>query len=431
MHVLALGKTCTRTNVFTVRYPVATPDQHPFGRVDDDGTVYVTEDGVERRVGQYPDGTPEEALAYFTRKFSDLEGQVALLEQRVKRGAPAADVKKSADSLAKQIESANAVGDFAQLKARLADLGGTVSELSREQEASSKAEMDEAIAHRESIVVEAEKLAAQPPKQIQWKQTSAAMEELFKKWQNHQQNGPRLPKGEANALWKRFREARSTLDSERRAFFAELDAQHKTARDQKERIIARAEALAPRGADGVPEYRRLLDEWKAAGRAGRKHDDALWARFKAAGDVLFAAKNEIDAAELAESTENLEKKQALLDEAEPITKMTDRVKAREALTGIQRRWDEIGRVPKQHFRAVEDRLRAIEQHVRKLDDDHWQASNPEKKARSEGMQSQLEEAIAKLERERAEAEAAGDQKAVKAAEEALAARRSWLDAIGG
>ena len=160
-----------RTNVFTVRYPVATPDQHPFGRVDDDGTVYVTEDGVERRVGQYPDGTPEEALAYFTRKFSDLEGQVALLEQRVKRGAPAADVKKSADSLAKQIESANAVGDFAQLKARLADLGGTVSELSREQEASSKAEMDEAIAHRESIVVEAEKLAAQPPKQIQWKQT--------------------------------------------------------------------------------------------------------------------------------------------------------------------------------------------------------------------------------------------------------------------
>ena len=46
--------------------------QHPFGRVEADGTVYVTDGGEERQVGQYPDGTPEEALAYFTRKYDCL-----------------------------------------------------------------------------------------------------------------------------------------------------------------------------------------------------------------------------------------------------------------------------------------------------------------------------------------------------------------------
>ena len=51
-----------------------------WGRVDETGTVYVTDRGVERAVGQYPDGSAEEALAYFTRKFSELEGQVRLVD---------------------------------------------------------------------------------------------------------------------------------------------------------------------------------------------------------------------------------------------------------------------------------------------------------------------------------------------------------------
>lgn len=404
--------------------------ENPWGRVEEDGTVYVTEDGVERAVGQYPDGTPEEALAYFVRKFQDLEGQVSLLEQRVRSGAPAADVAKSAAHLGEQVEGANAVGDLASLKARLAAIGGTVEELTKEQREAQAAQLAEALAEREAIVVEAERLAAQDPKKIQWKQTSAQIEELFAKWQSHQQDGPRLPKAEANALWKRFRTARTTLDTERRGFFAELDATHKQARDAKQRIIERAEALAPRGSDGIPDYRRLLDEWKTVGRAGRKHDDALWAKFKAAGDVLFQAKSEQDAIEDAEYSENAVAKDALLAEAAPILEMTDRRQAREKLSGIQRRWDEIGKVPRDRFRDIEDRLREIEQHVRKLDDEHWQKADPEKQARSQGLKGQLEEAIEKLEAEKAAAEAKGDRKAVKEAEEALEARRVWLSALG-
>ena len=404
--------------------------EHPFGRVTDDGTVFVTDDGVEREVGQYPDGTPEEALAYFTRKFADLEGQVALLEQRVRNGAPAADVARSATHLREQLANANAVGDLPQLRTRVDALGGTVSELTEQQQEEARAQLADAIAEREAIVAEAERLAAQDPKQIQWKQTSAAMEELFAKWQAHQQTGPRLPKGEANTLWKRFRQARSTLDTERRAFFAGLDAAHKDARDAKQKLIERAEALAPKGADGVPEYRRLLDDWKATGRAGRKHDDALWAKFKAAGDVLFQAKSEVEAVENAEFQGNLEQKEALLTQAEPILRITDRKEARAKLQGIQRQWDEIGRVPRDRFKQTEERLRKIEAHVRQLDDDHWAASNPAKRERNDGMLSQLNDVIAKLQAEVESARTKGDQRALKKAEEALEARRAWLGAFG-
>ena len=405
--------------------------EHPFGRVEADGTVYVTDNGTERQVGQFPDGTPQEALDYFVRKYDDLAGQVQLLEQRARSGANPNDVSKSVSLLRSQVEDAAAVGDLQALRDRLAKLSDEVAELGEQQQEAHQQAVAEAIAHRETIVVAAEELAAQDPAKIQWKQTSTKLDELFASWQEHQRTGPRLPKAEANALWKRFRTARTHIDGERRKFFAKLDAEHKQARDAKQAIIARAEALAPRGADGVPEYRRLLDEWKAAGRAGRKHDDALWAKFKAAGDVLFQAKAEVDARDNEEFQANLKSKLAILDDAQPILEMTDRKAAREKLTDIQRRWDEVGRVPRANFREVEERLRAVEQHVRKLDDEHWANSNPEKQARQSGMAAQLNDAIAKLEKELADAKASGDERAIREAQEALSARQSWLKVIGG
>ncbi|RLP69497.1 DUF349 domain-containing protein [Mycetocola reblochoni] len=388
-------------------------------------------DGADwRAVGAYPDATAEEALAYFERKYQDLAGQVTLLEQRVKRAAPAADVAKTVAGLTETLREPAAVGDLQALRDRVAALGGTVESLTEKQNEQAKEQLAEAIAERTAIVTEIEALAAQDLAKIQWKQAGDQVTALFARWQEHQQSGPRLPKGEANELWKRFRTARSHLDSARRSFFAELDATHKDARNRKQALVERAEALIPRGADAIPEYRRLLDEWKQSGRAGRKQDDALWAKFKAAGDAIYQAKAEIDAQENEEYEANLVLKRALLDEAEPILAITDREQARQRLTAIQLRWDEIGRVPRESLRPVEDRLRAIEQHVKQLDDRFWANNNPEKKARSQGLAAQLEQSIAQRETELAEAKERGDAAAIAAAQEALDAQRTWLDALG-
>ncbi len=406
-----------------------TDEKAPWGRVDETGTVYVREASGERVVGQYPDGTPEEALAYFERKFTELAGQVTLVEQRAKRGAPAADIAKTVATLAATISTANAVGDLAALQARIDALGGTVTELTEKQSEETKAAVAAALVEREALVTRIEALAAQDPAKAQWKQVTATVDELFAAWQKHQADGPRLPKNESNELWKRFRAARATIDGHRKAFFAELDSAHKDARTAKQALVTKAEALVGKGADGIPAYRALLDEWKAAGRAGKKFDDALWAKFKEAGDALYSAKSEIDAKDNVEFEVNLEAKLALLTEAEPILTETDRTKARAALTSIQKRWDAIGKVPRDKVKPIEDRLRKVEAAVRALDDEHWQRNNPERQQREEGFLGQLNEAIAKLERELEAAKAGGDKKAIAAAQEALDARKAWLGAL--
>ena len=405
-------------------------EQHPYGRVDETGTVYLREADGERVIGQYPDGTAEEAIAYYVRKYNELAGQVTLLEQRAKGGAQAGDLGKALGALQSSLADANALGDLAALRTRLETLNATLGELTEQQSAANEAELAEAIAFRSAIVDRVEALAAEDPAKAQWKTVSSRLEALFAEWQAHQHDGPRIPRGDANALWKRFRDARTQIENHRKSFFAELDASHRDARNRKQALVAEAEALAPQGADGVVAYRALLDQWKLAGRAGKRQDDALWDRFKAAGDTLYQARNEVVARDDEEFGANLLAKLALLDEAEPLIEQKDRSAARDALTSIQRRWDEIGKVPRDKVRSVEDRLRKVEAAVRKREDDHWRASNPEKKARSEGLAAQLEDAIAKLEQDLAAAKKTGNAAKVAKIEESIATQQSWLKALG-
>lgn len=407
-----------------------TSSEQPWGRVDSDLNVYVREGDSERLVGAFPDGTPEEALAYYERKFSDLQGAVVLLEARVARGTADATAKDSVAKLRALLAEPAAVGDIASLRARVEKLAGKTEELTEKQKAERDAARQEAVAKREAIIAEAERLAGQPEAQIRWKDTSLAFEQLFTDWQSAQRSGPQIPKGQADALWKRFRSARQQFDTARRAHFAQLDANNKDVKRRKEQLITRAEDLASKGIEGIPAYRALLDEWKAAGRASRKVDDQLWARFKAAGDVLYQAKAEEVAQTNEEYAANLAQKQELLTEAEPILKVKDHAAARKQLTSVQLRWDEIGRVPREALRDIEGRLRKIEAHVKGLEDEHWKATNPETKARSEGLRGQLESSIAELEAELESAKQDGRADDATQAEEKLSTQRSWLAALG-
>lgn len=405
----------------------------PWGRVDEDGTVSVREASGWRVVGQYPDGSPEEALAYFERKYADLAGEVGLLEVRYRRGgASASDLRSAARTVNAKLTDAAAVGDLASLAARVAALNESLDEASQSEAAAAREAVDDAVKARTEIVEKIEAIAARDPRGVQWKQASAEVSALFDQWQSQQQNGPRLPKAAGQQLWKRFRDARATFDKHRREFYAELDEAHKGVRDRKTRLVERAEALAPKGEDGIPAYRELLDEWKAAGRAGKKVDDALWARFKAAGDALYSARIERESADAEASREKIAAKRALLEEAKAVADEREIGRARTMLTAIQRRWDEIGRIfPREAERGLDDDLRKIEQALRTREETDWKRNNPETKARANDMTRQLTEAIEKLEDELAVAKKSGDKGKIAKATEALEARRAWLAALGG
>lgn len=402
-----------------------------WGRVEGDGHVFLTVDGEEHPVGQYPDVSNDEALAYFARKYDDIVAQIVLLEQRVSSKAPSTDMQKTVTHLREQLAERNMVGDLRAAEARLDALSGQISELEKSEKAEHDAVRAAELAARESIVAEAEEISGQDPAQIQWKTSSARMNELFESWKTAQKSGVRLGRSNEDALWKRFRAARTVFDRHRRAYFSQLDSTNSAAKTAKEKLISEAEALSSSTDWGFAagEYRRLMDEWKGSPRASRKDDDALWARFRAAQDVFFtnrqAANEEID----QEYAANLTVKEALLVEANAILPVKDLAAAKKALQSVRDRWEEAGKVPRADMGRIEAGLRKVEDAVRHAEEENWQRSNPETKARTNSALSQLEAAIAGLQDDLAKAEKLGDQRKIKSAKEALEARQAWLDQI--
>ena len=397
-----------------------------FGRVDAENNVFVTDGGVERKVGQYTAGDAEAALAFYTVRFADLEAQVRILEQRLKSGVDAKSLKKAFDALTTDLIEPNVVGDIDSLRKRVAAVAPKIEESAAAKAEENKEAIAEAIKAREELVAKAEALAAADPAKTIWKNATAELTALFEAWQQSQKSGPRLPKADADALWKRFSAARTKVEAAKRAFFAASDAASKAAKATKLALVEKAEALTSKGADAVADYRKLLDAWKAAGRSNSKADDALWARFKAAGDAIYAAKGEQVAVVSASQAEAYAAKIALLEEIKSIDPEGDLQGAKKLLASIQDRWEKAGRVSRDQFAQTEDKLKAIEARVRKAEAEHWKANDPAAKARKDDVTIKLEEAIAKLEKELA---ATTDKKKVAELTESIAARKAWLAAI--
>ena len=400
-----------------------------FGRVDEENNVYVLELGSERKVGQYPNVTAEEALAFFERKYADLEASVRILEQRVATKVDAANLPRQAEKLAKDLIEPNAVGDLNALRNRVAALKPKIDELGAKKAEANKEAVAAALAKRIELAVAAETIANQDVAKTQWKQSAEKFAKLFEEWQAAQKTGAKVPKSDADPIWKRFSVARTKFESNKRVYFASLDANNKAVRAKKNEIVEQAEKLAAAGSDSIVEYRKLLDAWKTSGRTPGKSDDALWARFKAAGDTIYAARQVTAVVENGEQSENLAKKLELLKQYSAIDPTKGLDEAKRSLLELQKKWEKIGRVPKDKLREVEDKLKAIESKVKTAEQDHWRKTDPASIDRSNSVINQLEESIKKLENELAAATASKNDKKIKDATEALAARKAWLDTV--
>ena len=405
------------------------PPAETFGRVDENGTVFVRTPEGEREVGAYPGATPDEALHYFARKYDELYASADLLHQRVTTTDLSA--KDAADGLTKLREhcaEANVVGDLAALDALVARIE-TAVEGRREVEAAERtAAKAAAAAEREAIVAEAEGIAAQPEGKIQWKASGARMRELLDEWKKHQRSGTRLDRETEGALWQRFSSARNSFDKARRVHFAQLEGTQAEARAAKQELVKEAEALAT-STDWGPTagaFKRLMDRWRQAGRASRADDDALWERFKAAQDSFFAAKDAVAAREDEQFRTNLAVKEGLLKEAEAILPVTDLDAAKAALRAVQERWDAAGKVPRADVDRMEKGMRRVEQAVRDADEQRWRSTNPEVAARAQSMVQQLEASVASLRADLEKAQASGNETKVADAQAKLEAQEQWL-----
>ena len=399
-----------------------------FGRVDEENNVFV-QDGTERKVGQYPGVSKEEALAYFGRKFEDIAAQVRILEQRVANKVDAPGLRKVAVKLSEDLKEPAVVGNIPDLRRRVENLTQKISALTAEKSEAQKEEVSQALAQRNEVASKAEELANQDSKKIQWKSSGAEMTALFEKWQALQKSGIKVPKKDADAIWKRFSSARTKFESAKRAYFAGLDSANKQTKAKKVSIVERAESLASGGSEDIAAYRKLLDEWKLSGRVTGKVDDALWLRFKAAGDTIYAKKTVTAAAESVTFEANLAAKLEVLKDAASIDPDKDLVAAKKSLAAMQARWEKIGKVPKDKVRELDDKFKSIESRVKSVEQEHWRKTDPTTIDRTNSVSSQLEESILKLEKDLQAANASSDAKAIQKATEALEARKAWLEVV--
>jgi len=393
-----------------------------WGRVDAEGNVYVTTADGERWVGQYPDGSPEEALKLFTDRFDQLAFEVEQLERRVHTAKASPDEATEAIKVVRgKVADAHAVGDLASLGARLDALTPVIATQREARKAERAAKTEEARAEKERIVTEAETLA----QGTDWRNGANRLRDLLEQWKVL----PRIDRAGDEALWKRFSTARTAYTRHRKAHFAELNEKREGARAIKEKLVVEAEALTDSTEWGptAGRYRDLMQRWKAAGPAPKDVDDALWKRFRGAQDAFFGARDAANAAIDAEFGANAEVKEQLLVEAEAILPVEDLAAAKAAFRDLAERWDAAGKVPRDRIRDLEGRMRKVEQAIKAVEDEQWSRSDPEKSARADDMITKLEAAIAQVEADLDKARAAGDTRRIASLEENLESRKQFLD----
>ncbi len=395
---------------------------HEWGRVAEDGTVFVKTADGERSVGQYPEGSAEEALKFFTERYDALAFEVSLLEQRVNGSVLSPEeASESVKKVREQVVDAHAVGDLAALAARLDALGPVIATQREARKAERAQRAAESRVSKEAIVTEAEKLA----EGTDWRNGANRLRELLDEWKAL----PRIDRSSDDALWRRFSTARTAYTRRRKSHFAEQHEKRDAARVVKEQLATEAEGLAD-STDWGPtagRFRDLMKQWKAAGPAPRDVDDALWKRFRGAQDTFFGARDAATAEQDKEFAANAEVKEQLLVEAEALVPVGDLEAAKRTMRDIAERWEAAGKVPRDRIKELEGRIRKVETAIRDAESEQWKRTDPEKSARADDMITKLETALAKIQSDLDSARAAGNGKLVKELEENLASRQQFLD----
>lgn len=393
-------------------------DWTAFGRIDADGTVYVKTAAGERAVGSWQAGTPEEGLAHFARRFADLVTEVNLIEARLGSGAvdaagSLATIKRIHASLA----DAHVVGDIDGLTARLEKLTAIATEKADAARAARDVARVEALAAKTALVTEAETLAASS---TSWKSTGDRFKTILDEWKAIR-GVDRKTDGE---LWKRFATARDTFTRRRGAHFATLDAGRKQAQGRKDELVAEAEALSTSSEWNATGNRlkELMTEWKAAPRAAKEVEQKLWDRFRAAQDAFFTRRSEVFSARDAEQKVAIERRQDLLAQAEALDVEADPKAAQAAMRDIQAKWHDAGRTSRDAANNLDRRMRAVDDKIRASMDTAWRRPEPSTSPLLIQMREQVAEAEARL----ARAQAAGDSKRIREAEQALAGKKQFL-----
>ncbi len=225
----------------------------------------------------------------------------------------------------------------AMIDARLAAVQSSIAEQAQER-----------IVAKEIIIAQAETLI----ESTDWKATSEALREMQEQLRAIGAAGKELD----DPLWERFRAARSGFHERRQAHFNERQKQWEESKAKKEALAVEAEALAENEdfKASNARARSMMDDWKAAGFAGRESEDVLWPRFRGALDKFYERRT-------AWYESNRLEKERLATQAEELTASTDWRTTGEAMKRLMDEWKTLGTAGREHDDALWQRFRGAQQ----------------------------------------------------------------------
>lgn len=226
-----------------------------------------------RVVGKVGGEDGEAVIGMLVDRFQALEDRWDLLEKEVAGSHNMVRRLKSLRSFIHWVEGAKAIGDF---EALLENASGELERI--------ESQLAAGRADKEQLIVETERIADSNS----WRSTAERMAQLMELWKQAGAGGG----AEDEALWQRFKTARSRFFDRRSEHAAKLKQSRHAGEQAKEDLIAQAGALAgSTDWDATFEAMQvLMEQWKAAPSAGRRQDEELWQRFRAAREPFFEAR---------------------------------------------------------------------------------------------------------------------------------------------
>ena len=198
---------------------------------------------------------------------------------------------------------------------------------------------------------QAEELVAKPVEQVsEYNAVSDKLTELFTLWKTL---GP-APAKLNDEIWMRFKTTLDKFFQQKKEYFQQIKDTQMQNYNQKLNLAIQAEGIADRTdwKQATDEILALQTEWKSIGATPRKYSDQVWKRFRAACDKFFEAKAKFFSNVQGEETENLQKKEELIQKILGYEFGEDRNANLDAMKAYQKEWLEIGFVP----RSEKDRI---------------------------------------------------------------------------
>ncbi len=191
-----------------------------------------------------------------------------------------------------------------------------------------------------------------------------AFRELQKLHEQWKEFGP-VAKEYRDSIWERFKAATAIINKKYQAYFEGQKEKQQENLEEKTKLCEQVEAIAEKEVKSSGEWNTLSSEieeiqkkWRTIGFATKKENQKIYDRFRAACDRFFSRKRDYYSQFKDSMNENMEKKLALIEQAEALKDSKDWKKTTEALIALQKQWKEIGAVPRKKSEQLWKRFRA-------------------------------------------------------------------------